>query len=145
MWEAVTANNASMLKEMLTKGADLDPKVDTNTVDGYEQTALHVAARHDAFDCARTLIDAGADPCLRDKSGKTAGWRCAFGGRLKIFELLVQHSSDVATIPDDSGRTPMHTSAARGHISILKFLTEECGLQPDVLDKEVGIRLRATN
>ena len=42
---------------------------DVNCTDGTGQTALHYAFSCGHGDCVRSLIELGADPCLRDSEG----------------------------------------------------------------------------
>lgn len=57
---------AQLLQELIMRGANLDQQ-DFN---GY--TALHFAALHGNIDCARSLVDGGADPGIINKHGHTA-------------------------------------------------------------------------
>jgi ankyrin repeat protein len=72
MWAAgfsdltAEADAVATLKLLIARGARLD------AVDDRGRSALMIAAALNRFATARVLRDAGADPGLRDKSGRTA-------------------------------------------------------------------------
>jgi ankyrin repeat protein len=72
MWAAgfsdltATADAVATLKLIIARGAKLD------SLDDRGRSALMIAAALNRFETARVLRQAGADPGLRDKSGRTA-------------------------------------------------------------------------
>jgi ankyrin repeat protein len=79
MWAAgfsdltATADAVATLKLLIARGAKLD------AVDDRGRSALMIAAALNRFATARVLRQAGADPGLRDKSGRTAADLAATG------------------------------------------------------------------
>lgn len=64
---AARKGNERALRLFIEHGADLDATCEKDKGD----TALHMAARHDAVECARELLKAGADP----EALNSEGWR----------------------------------------------------------------------
>jgi hypothetical protein len=64
---AASGGSPSTIDSLLKSGAKL------NAVDRWEgQTALHAAVMSQNYEVVQTLLEAGADPSIRDYSGKTA-------------------------------------------------------------------------
>jgi ankyrin repeat protein len=75
---AVSKKDLSAIKWLLEHGVDVNAK---RMMWGCNHTALHMTMEHGALDIARMLLDAGADPNVRDdKYDATAlGWAEFFG------------------------------------------------------------------
>jgi ankyrin repeat protein len=75
---AVSKKNVEAVKWLLEHGVDVNAK---RMMWGCNHTALHMTMEHGALDIARMLLDAGADPDIRDdKYDATAlGWAEFFG------------------------------------------------------------------
>jgi ankyrin repeat protein len=89
---AVNKRNLTTIRWLLAHGVDINakrPMWDCN------HTALHMTVESDAIDIARLLLDAGADPNIRDdKYDATAlGW-ANFFGRLE-FAVLIREKGGV--------------------------------------------------
>lgn len=83
---AVSKNNTTALRRPLAHGVAVNAK---RTMWDCNHTALHMTVENGAIDIARQLLDAGADPNIRDdKFGATAlGW-AEFFGRPDFAELV---------------------------------------------------------
>ncbi len=64
--EAAEAGNAEVLAARIGEGANV------NQIDELGNCALHLAARKNATECLALLLQAGADPLVRNAEGKTA-------------------------------------------------------------------------
>jgi len=76
-------------RDLATKGPDLlgdpiDGGADPNARQMMGYTALHAAAAHDNVEMAQALLEAGADPALRNDEGQTAADKAG----PKVTELL---------------------------------------------------------
>ena len=67
------------------------------------------------------LLDAGANPNLRDHDGWTALMWSSWSGLTKVAETLVAHGTDIAAA-DKNGQTALMIAAMRGNVDIVKLL-----------------------
>lgn len=54
-------------------------------------------------------------------------------GRTETVKALLQHHADV-TLPDKTGRTPLHLCVANGHVAVARLLLE-AGADPTAKDQ----------
>ena len=80
-----------MMGEHKLVAAFVDAGVDVNAVTETNTTALHQAAINGYRNLVQLLLDAGADPLIRDSTfdGNAAGWANA-GGHEDLRDLLLQ-------------------------------------------------------
>ena len=97
-------------------GADL---ADASTERG--RTALMVAAKADDAALARALLDAGADPSRRNRTGGTALMFAALGTGLEVARLLHAAGAD-PDVPAANGWTALTVAAARGRVATVRWL-----------------------
>lgn len=108
------AKSAYMAQILICGGADVNARRE----DG--GTALHRAARSGIRQVAKTLLQAGADPNIR-QNGSTPLHIAARHGHWTITELLLESHADVDT-EDTLGLTALDIAAANGHKSVVKLL-----------------------
>ncbi|MFT4558403.1 MAG: ankyrin repeat protein [Planctomycetaceae bacterium] len=103
VWQAVIVGNSAAVEQHIAAGTELNAKEEIGG-----NTPLMLAAVYGRSDIARTLIDAGSDLEVRNKSGGTALHQACFFCRPEIVKLLLQSgASSSATNSDD--RTPRGT------------------------------------
>lgn len=119
----------TILKMMLDK----DPNV--NRPDHFGLTLLHFAATSgsawggeptdDRTQYAALLLDAGADPSLRDEllESTAVGWACRYG-RLELVKLLIARGVPVNEPDAPTWATPLAWSIKMGHPAITALLRE---------------------
>jgi ankyrin repeat protein len=83
---AVSAKNAEAVRWLIAHGVDLNAK---REMWDCNHTALHMTAESGAVDMARMLLDAGADPNIRDDKydATVLGW-AEFCGQPRVAELV---------------------------------------------------------
>ena len=84
----VAKKDAEAVRWLIERGVDVNAK---RVLWDCNSTALHITAEHGLLDLARTLLDAGADPGIRDDKYQATvlGW-AEWCGQPQISELLRQ-------------------------------------------------------
>ena len=113
MHSACRLNDVARVKALL---AD-DSKLAVRT-HGAGYTPLHYAARGGAIECARLLLDAGADVNADSHSLVTPVHQAA---TVDVMALLIERGADVDA-QDSKGRTPLHLACRRGAVELAEFL-----------------------
>ena len=118
MLAAAHAHTAdTVLRRLVSAGSDV------NAVGGPERrTALHYAASRGLN--PEVLLEAGADPRLRDSIGNTALHVAAAAGHSHVVKVLIQceHCNPNAT--NDNGQTALHVGAASGDVACLSAIVD---------------------
>ncbi|MGQ0503049.1 MAG: ankyrin repeat domain-containing protein [Panacagrimonas sp.] len=95
--------------------ASLDAGVPVDSVDAVDQTALIAAASKNHIECARILLDRGADPNRADPAGWTPVIHATyFGASPEFIELLAARGANV-NAQNTRGVTALYLAAAGGH------------------------------
>lgn len=97
-FDAARTGNTELLRAFHEAGIPLDQADDK----GYSALILSAYAGHK--DSVNYLIDAGANPCHKDKQGRTALMGAIFKGEFQITRLLIAQSCDVNTA-SNTGQT----------------------------------------
>jgi ankyrin repeat protein len=116
MW-AAAEDQPAMVKELASHGADLNARSKVNDWDRQVTaehrakympvggwTALLFAARQGHLDCAKALVEAGADKDLQDPDGVSPMVMAIVNGHYNVAAYLAQQGADV-NLADRWGRT----------------------------------------
>ncbi|MGQ0621322.1 MAG: ankyrin repeat domain-containing protein [Panacagrimonas sp.] len=123
-------------------GADLDAAaVDVNSFDRVDQTALIAALNHGHIDCARILLDRGADVNLPDPAGWTPLIHAVYFGASDELLLLVLDRGARINAQNDRGVTALYLAAGIGREPQVRLLLER-GADPRVATKSGYTPLR---
>ncbi len=108
VFTAAEKGNIERLAKLIAYGADINKK------DRFKHTALFYAILHRHLDCARLLLESGANPNIPCGNYSTGGFIAAnqtalhlavLGNKREAVELLLQYNAD-CTLRDSQGRTP---------------------------------------
>lgn len=91
------------------------------TVDGFQRTPLHVAARCGFSEGVKNLLGPHLD--AKDRSQRTALHESAANGHTTCVEILLDAGADVKTT-DTYGRTALHLAATHGHAAVIRLLLQ---------------------
>lgn len=92
-----------------------------NKIDAHGDSALIQAARGGHLECARLLLNCGADPNLSTLSGYTAMHSAALSDEREVLELLLQHDADPFQLTFN-GHSPRELAKRAGHLRTEKWL-----------------------
>nr|XP_003706405.1 PREDICTED: ankyrin repeat domain-containing protein 16-like isoform X2 [Megachile rotundata] len=117
--EAAQFARSDVLKYLIEKGATVDclKRADwTPLMLACTKTGSH------AHECIATLLNAKANPFLRNKDGWTALHMVCRSGDEVAFDLLVNESIKCIDDRSNNGRSSMHIAAFHGHEGIIDRL-----------------------
>ncbi|XP_034703760.1 serine/threonine-protein phosphatase 6 regulatory ankyrin repeat subunit A-like [Vitis riparia] len=92
--------------------------------DNEGRTALHLAVSKGNIQCARTLVEAGADKDAKSKDGRTALYRAASNGDRPMAEMLIQMGADPTITAGHRDRSPLDIARDKGHKEIVEILEQ---------------------
>jgi ankyrin repeat protein len=95
--------------------------VNATAADYGRMTPLHIAALQNQIEVARRLLEAGADPNLKDIEGKTPLHFAAQYADLAMVRLLLTHNSDL-TQRDAKGLSALEMARREGKSDIVALL-----------------------
>lgn len=96
------------------------------------ETALHLVTARRDLTWVRFLIQRGANPNIRDKSGTSPLQLAVRLGFLEGVEALIKGGADI-DVNDSAGETPLIASVHRRDIPLVRLLLEK-GASPDRTD-----------
>lgn len=114
---AAATGNTAAVRQLLQSGADV------NGTNRYGRTALQVMMMG-SHPVAKLLLEAGADPNVRDRStGATPLHDAARAGFLDTVQLLVQFQADPHALDNQKCR-PVDLARRRGDTKVMDFLNK---------------------
>jgi ankyrin repeat protein len=134
---AAAVGSRDIVELLLARG------VDPAGIDGWGQSALHVAALHGHVDLVRRLLERGVDVNLRagrataeqvpSRPGATSVHFACGAGQLAVLEVLLEKGAAWDAV-DERGLTALHEVAARsGSVEVARRLLE-LGCAVDAVD-----------
>lgn len=120
VFRATEHGDESELEQLLPS---LSVPINTPGSDG--DTALHLASLYGHVGCARILLDAGAQPDLKDEDGAIPLHDAAAGGYTELVQLLLDRGAESSVnIADSDGDTPLHNAARGGSLDVVRLLLQ---------------------
>jgi len=118
-WKAAQFNRLNDLENLVP--SPVNANASTYSQENHVHTLLMSAAAHGSTECAKYLIEKGANVNLKNFAGYTALHWAAFTGRTETLPLLLEKGAEIDSRTED-GRTPLHIAAFRGHLEFVEAL-----------------------
>jgi ankyrin repeat protein len=115
---AAQLGDLSKVEKLIEEGACVDFKTKK-----YGETVLMQASRAGYVDIVKTVIGAGAEVKLRDKSGKSALLFASANDHEEIVKILISNGADV-NASKKNNKTPLMYASENGFIGIVELLLE---------------------
>lgn len=115
---ASAKKDCTILKKLVAAGANL------KIMDNSEKTPLHYAAAGNSSECAKFLLENGADANLQDNFGRDAAntlISLAKEENIELFKILIEKSSDIER-RDKEKKTLFIIAAEKGYAGYAKLL-----------------------
>lgn len=128
LYYAVIRGKTETTKQLLTRKPNLEVR------DHKEQyTPLHQAARASNIGLLRILLEAGADPNVREIHRWTPLHEAAARGELKIIQDLLRHGADPDPL-EEHRRSPLRLAITENRIDVARLLLKTEGVNIDSVD-----------
>jgi uncharacterized protein len=112
----------AIVEFLLKNGAD----VKLAARNAQEVTALHAGASRGGAEIVKMLLEAGADPNVKQERGFVPLHSAAANGNVAVVELLLKHGAHAGAKADD-GKTPADMAAEAGHKDLVERLRKAIG------------------
>jgi uncharacterized protein len=107
---------------LIESGADVNARARTK----FKNTPLQVALLPGQFDTAKTLLEHGADPLVRQAHGFSPIMQAALLGRRDLVDLLLEHGAELNSRADD-GRNAVTEALRARHPELASYLKSRGG------------------
>lgn len=125
--KALINKDTRIIEFLLSSGLGIHSLNDAN------QTALHLAARHDFLDIVDTLFDHCKINC-RDVHGLTHFHVACIAGNVEMVKYFLSNRVDVNTVETKDFFTPLHFAVVYRRIEVIELLLKY-GAEPNALDR----------
>jgi len=115
LFDAVRRGDASLVRELLSQGADPDVR------DRKGYTPLHLAAARGAAEIVELLLAYGADANIAGEGDVTPLHVAIYGGSADVVRLLLEYGGN-PNARDAGGRTPYDLAKAIGRLDLAQLL-----------------------
>lgn len=126
-WFGASDGNADILTELISQNINVDMP------DQYGWTPLLAACNGGKLLSVKALASVKTE--LNVEAMDAAGWmpihRACLHGHVDVARELVVEMATKADIPDHLGRTPLHRAVERNRVEVVRFLCDNCKVNPD--------------
>jgi ankyrin repeat protein len=135
LFNLLKSNKIKELKEILI---NLDPIIDINLRDNYNEYLLSYAILYNNLDITKLLIEKGARIDITDIENRSILYTCIKYGYNDIIKYLVNINNDtigvnILDIKDKNNRIPLHYSIQKKDLDVIDLLLE-AGANPNFYD-----------
>ena len=106
-----------------------------NQTDGAKRTPLHMACAYGEAECAKTLIEWGADMGARDVDGRSPLFFATVNDQFNSVATLLDMGYDGLDDGDNRGDRALHAAVSKGNQNCLSLLLES-GADPNVVNSQ---------
>jgi ankyrin repeat protein len=124
-WVAAREDDEAFMQALIDRGAPID------VADKYGWTPLLVAANAGHLDVVQALSTQEVNVGAMDAAGWMPLHRACLHGHGAVAKTLIVAMAAQADIPDYLGRTPLHRAVERNRVDIVRFLCQQCQVNPD--------------
>ncbi len=120
--DAAAHGNLEGIKDLFTR----HPAMNRNPIEHGNHTPLHLAVCRKHYECARYLLENGADVTIQDENGMTPLHLACANGRTPhdIIQALIERSGNL-NIRDRLGNTPLHYASGYRYFEHTSITTIE--------------------
>ena len=104
-------------------------------VGGYNETLLHVSARHDKLEMTKRLVETGVDVNRTDWCGRTFAHFASMYGSVTCVTYVGQHWPHLLHLQDNNGCTCLHYAVLNDDLPLVHVLLEH-NVDVHVRDKQ---------
>ncbi|XP_054630516.1 ankyrin repeat and death domain-containing protein 1B isoform X2 [Dunckerocampus dactyliophorus] len=132
---AVAGKNREAVELLLQRRVQVDQR------DKFGVAPIHLAAWFGSLEILKLLVRAGAEQKIENESGHCAFAMAAEHGCVKMLEMLMEPSYNMATMkPSKKGDTPLHLAARNGHLDAVQLLLKSFDIRDEVnMDGETAL------
>jgi ankyrin repeat protein len=116
---AAHKGDLTSLQHLIDNGTDINKKSSSER----SETALHLAAMEGNMECARLLLESGADIEAKNRRGRSALQLAAELGQSAMVDFLAEMGADLEA-KDCYGLTALHLAARHSHTAIVQVLVQ---------------------
>lgn len=117
IYKAVESDNPEDLKALIARGANVNEYYHDYTLIS-AKSILHICCEKGRLECAKILLENGADPAICDTWYQTPLMYCMLTQYHEIAEFMLAHSPECVDIGDKYGKSALHIAVQVG--------SEEC-------------------
>ena len=86
---------------------------------------MYICYRFNGLSTVEALLQAGADPSIKDRKGSTPLHFAARRGNDEIVKVLLKHPKVKIDVRDSYGKTALHMACSEGQSSVCKLLLDK--------------------
>ena len=121
LYNAVADNNVDLLRTLLENGADPNELYeDMQNISS--MNILHICANKGRIECAKLLVDAGAEVITRDQWGMTPVAYSVISNHPPVTDFLLSRCPRAANSFDKFGKSAIHTAIEYDRLESLEIL-----------------------
>ena len=122
---AIFYSSYSLVQYLVNRGCDVNAVTKQRAIRPL-MMVCYVQKQRARLNILRFLLERGADPSLRDKSGRNALFYACILGREDVAARLLHNTDcDLVSVCDADGNTALHACTVSGSVAILELLLVE--------------------